>query len=201
MSPLPALVLGVVAFVAMEPITYLLHRYVMHGVGFGWHRSHHRRRLTRFERNDRYPVVLAATTITVMAIGATVPALAFLVPVAAGVTAYGAVYLFVHDGYIHRRLPGLTATWPVLEQLARAHVVHHRFGEEPYGMLVPVVPARLRARLAGGTRPEASTQAPMSVPAAGQQPDQRAVLLVDPRVDQPVEPSVAPDGRPHDAVG
>ena len=73
-------------------------------------------------------------------------ALHVLVPIGVGMTAYGATYLFVHDGYIHRRLPGLTARWAAFERLARAHEVHHRFGEEPYGMLFPVVPARLRGR-------------------------------------------------------
>ena len=38
-----SLVVVVAAFVAMEPITYLVHRFVFHGVGMFLHRSHHRR--------------------------------------------------------------------------------------------------------------------------------------------------------------
>jgi beta-carotene 3-hydroxylase len=34
----------------------------------------------------------------------------------------------------------------VLDRLADAHALHHRFGGEPYGMLVPIVPASVRAR-------------------------------------------------------
>jgi len=146
--------IAVVAFLVMEPVTYLTHRYVMHGFGIGWHRSHHRRRRTTLERNDLYPVVIASSTVAVMALGTLVPALAVLVPIGVGATVYGAVYLFVHDGYIHRRLPGLTARWAPLERLAEAHAVHHRYGEEPYGMLLPVIPARLRARGAGAPADE-----------------------------------------------
>jgi beta-carotene 3-hydroxylase len=153
--PLGALGLVVVAFVVMEPVTYLVHRFVMHGRGMAWHRSHHARRRGAFERNDRYPVVFCALTVAAMAIGSRVPAVGFLVPVGAGVTLYGLAYLFVHDGYIHRRLPGLTARVGWLEGLAEAHAWHHRFGGEPYGMLVPIVPASLRARARTGENEDA----------------------------------------------
>jgi len=140
------------AFLAMEPMTYVLHRFVMHGPGLVWHRSHHARRTGRLERNDWYPVVFASTTITLMLLGALVPALRVLLPFGAGITLYGMTYLFVHDVCIHHRaVPRLTrrigGARP-LEHLASAHALHHRFGGEPYGMLLPVIPARLRARAA-----------------------------------------------------
>ena len=141
-----------VAFVVMEPATYLVHRYVMHGPGLVWHRSHHARTASRFERNDLYPVVFASVTIAAMALGVAVSSLATLLPIGVGVTAYGLAYLFVHDGYIHRRLPVLRRRLGPLEHLAEAHALHHRFGSEPYGMLFPVVPARLRERAADSTR-------------------------------------------------
>lgn len=153
--PAGSVLLAAIAFVVMEPVTYLVHRYVMHGPGLVWHRSHHARSRGRFERNDLFPVVFASITIAAMALGSQVSRLAPLLPVGVGVTAYGLAYLFVHDGYIHRRLPGLSRRLgPVapLEHLADAHALHHRFGTEPYGMLVPIVPARLRARAAGRTR-------------------------------------------------
>lgn len=149
---LASVALTIVAFLAMEPATYLIHRYVMHGPGLVWHRSHHARRAGRFERNDLYPVVFASITISAMALGAFVSVFRPLLPIGVGVTAYGLAYLFVHDGYIHRRLPGLTARIGPLERLAEAHALHHRFGAEPYGMLVPVVPARLRERAARPVR-------------------------------------------------
>ena len=151
-----ATLLTVAAFLVMEPVTYLLHRFVMHGPGVVWHRSHHARRAGLLERNDLYPVVFASTTIAVMALGAFVEPVHVLLWIGLGVTLYGMAYLFVHDGYIHRRLPGLTARVGPLERLAEAHALHHRFGAEPYGMLFPIVPSELRRRSQRTDRPEAA---------------------------------------------
>jgi beta-carotene 3-hydroxylase len=155
-----------VAFVAMEPVAYVAHRFVMHGPGMSWHRSHHRPRTGPVERNDRFPLVFGAATFLAMLAGALVPAVALLLPVGAGVSAYGFVYALVHDGYIHRRLPGFRWRAAPLDHLAEAHGLHHRFGGEPYGMLAPVVPAALRARAA---RP-LSSRRQQSATAVGDQP-------------------------------
>ena len=146
------LLAGSVAFVAMEPLTYAAHRWVMHGVGWTLHRSHHLRRRhatwkDRFEANDWFPVAFATATIGAMALGTGFSSVAVLVPIGVGVTAYGAAYAFVHDVYIHSRLGRLPALAP-LERLRDAHAIHHLFGGEPYGMLCPIVPAELRARAA-----------------------------------------------------
>lgn len=133
------------SFVAMEAVSYLAHRFVMHGPGMGLHRSHHRREHSRFEANDLFPVSFAAVTILAMAAGTTLPELEILFRVGIGVTLYGAAYAFVHDVYIHARLGQLPEVAP-LEWLKGAHEIHHRFGGEPYGMLFPVVPRRLRER-------------------------------------------------------
>ena len=135
-----------ISFVVMEPFTYIVHRFVMHGFAISWHRSHHTARVERFERNDLFPVVFAGLAVLAIAVGFNVPHLSRLVSVVAGVGAYGAAYLFVHDVYIHRRLPRFRAHVRLLDHLADAHSLHHRFGGEPYGMLFPVVPASLRAR-------------------------------------------------------
>jgi beta-carotene 3-hydroxylase len=147
-----AVLLAAVAFVGMEGVTYLAHRFLMHGPGIGWHRSHHQRRQGRFERNDLYPLTFALVTVAAMAAGTAFGGLDALVPVGAGVTAYGAAYVFVHDLYVHRRLPALRARWALLDRLADAHRVHHLFGGEPYGMLLPWVPADLRERAARTSR-------------------------------------------------
>jgi len=142
--------LGIVAFVVMEPVTALLHRVLFHGrLGYSLHRSHHVTGNARFEANDLYPVMLAAVTIVAIWLGVQVEALAFLAPVGAGVTAYGAAYAFVHDVYIHRRIPLLPAKVRVLEPLREGHRIHHLYSGAPYGMLLPVVPAALRARASG----------------------------------------------------
>ena len=136
------------AFVAMEAVSYLAHRFVMHGPAMGWHRSHHRTSRPegeRFEKNDLFPVVFAAFTILSMTAGVSFPSLHAVYLAGIGVTLYGAAYLFVHDVYIHGRL-GPVPSVPVLEHLRDAHALHHRFGGEPYGMLLPIVPRAVKAK-------------------------------------------------------
>lgn len=141
------LVTWAVAFALMEPTTYAVHRFVMHGVGRRVHATHHRaQRLSRIEANDLFPVAFAGATLLAMAAGFARPGLSFLVDVGIGVSAYGLVYTFVHDVYIHRRVRRFAAVVGPLERLAEAHRIHHLYGGEPYGMLVPIVPADLRRR-------------------------------------------------------
>jgi beta-carotene 3-hydroxylase len=148
-----AVAIVLAAFVVMEPATYLTHRYVMHGLGRRLHRSHHRRWPARaagepfFEANDAFPAMFASVVMLAMAVGFNVDGLTVLLPITIGVTLYGVAYALVHDGYIHGRLP-VRFRHPQLDRLADAHELHHRFGGEPYGMLVPIVPASVRARAA-----------------------------------------------------
>lgn len=146
MSAAPFVVAGL-AFLAMEPLAALVHRKVMHGGGWGWHRSHHTRPQPGFEGNDGYPLVIAAATIAVMLAGRLVEPLRPLLWVGAGVTAYGAAYLVVHDLLVHQRLGLLPlARSRYVRWVAAAHGRHHDDNGPPYGFLVPVVPSARRSR-------------------------------------------------------
>ena len=149
----------VAAFVAMEAVSYLAHRFVMHGPGMGLHRSHHRRSASRFEANDVFPVVFAGVTILAMTAGTTLPSLSALFTVGVGVTLYGLAYAFVHDVYIHGRLGSWVPRLGALEWLKSSHEIHHLFGGEPYGMLFPIVPQGLRERAATLSLRQVGTEA------------------------------------------
>lgn len=133
------------SFAAMEAVSYAAHRWVMHGAGWAWHRSHHLPPQGALERNDLFPVCFSA-----LGSGLFVAAAAGVAPVlwwvAAGVTAYGAAYLAVHEVYIHRRLPVPAPRLAYLAWLRDAHRDHHVGGGEPYGMLFPVVRGPVRDR-------------------------------------------------------
>jgi beta-carotene 3-hydroxylase len=135
------------AFLLMEPLTAATHRWIMHGIGEFLHRSHHRQRTTRFEANDWYPVMFAAIVNLGLFVGFNVDGFDALIPAAVGVTLYGAMYALVHDVYIHGRLGWFRGRRiAVFDRLAAAHRIHHLYNAAPYGMLLPVVPAELRAR-------------------------------------------------------
>ena len=81
-----ALLVVILAFVAMEPITYAVHRWVMHGPGRRIHVSHHRARAGRFEANDLYPVAFAAVVGAGLVVGFNVDGWGVLVPIGIGAT-------------------------------------------------------------------------------------------------------------------
>jgi len=136
------LLAAIASAIAMEPAVAAVHRRVMHGRGWVWHRSHHRRRGRGLEANDLFPVVFAAATIAAIAVGAAIARLSVLMWIGAGVTAYGVAYIVVHDLYIHERLGRLPgAGLRYIRWVADAHGVHHRSGRGPYGFLLPRVPS------------------------------------------------------------
>jgi beta-carotene 3-hydroxylase len=134
-----------VAFVLMEPVTYAAHRWLMHGAGWVLHRSHHQVLASRFEANDLFPLFFSTAAMLLFAVATQWSP---LWPVCWGITVYGAVYLFVHDAYIHARLKLPRRLLRFLQPLSDAHRIHHLYGGEPYGMLCPIVPSKLRRRAA-----------------------------------------------------
>ena len=140
-----AIAVVLAALVAMEGVSYLTHRFVMHGFGIGLHQSHHDPDGGGFELNDLYPMMFSSVAIAAFAVGTAVP-VRNLVLIGVGITLYGVSYLFVHEIYIHRRLGWVKGRYRVLEWMKSSHRIHHLYGGEPFGMLLPLVPAELRRR-------------------------------------------------------
>jgi beta-carotene 3-hydroxylase len=134
------------AFVAMEGVSYAAHRWLMHGRGMVWHRSHHPPRDRGFEANDLFPAIFATVAVAAFAAAAVEPSLHWLRPIAIGVSAYGTCYFVVHEVVIHRRVRLPLPRGRYLQWLEESHAIHHRFGGEPYGMLLPIVSRELRER-------------------------------------------------------
>ncbi len=102
MLPLWFILLTLAVFFLMEGVAWWTHRYVMHGrLGWGWHRDHHEPHDKTFETNDLYGVV-GAVVGTGLFVLAWLTGLWWVRAIALGVTLYGAVYAFVHDGLVHQ---------------------------------------------------------------------------------------------------
>jgi beta-carotene 3-hydroxylase len=143
--------------VAMEGVAWAMHRYVMHGLLWRWHRSHHEPGGGGPELNDLFGIVFAGIAIGLFWLGAQ-PGLRPLWWLAMGATAYGLLYAVVHDGLVHRRFPvPVRASRGYLLRLVQAHHLHHishtREGGVSFGFLWPQDPERLRARLHALRRP------------------------------------------------
>jgi beta-carotene 3-hydroxylase len=112
------------AVVAMEAVAWATHKYVMHGWGWAWHRSHHEPRQSGFERNDLYAVVFAAISIILIALGN--QGIWPLAWVGLGMALYGLLYYVVHDGLVHGRWPfQYVPKRGYLKRLVQAHRLHH----------------------------------------------------------------------------
>src|SRR5947208_3361759 len=92
-----------VTVVAMEGVAAAVHRFIMHGWGWSWHRSHHHsKRAGFFELNDLYALLFAALSILLFWLGARIAPLWW---VGLGMVVYGVLYGLLHDALVHRRMP------------------------------------------------------------------------------------------------
>lgn len=129
----------VIATVAgMEALASAVHRRVMHGWGWGWHRSHHEPRTGMFEKNDLYALVFAGLSLLLFSMLAKAwPPLWW---VGVGTLVYGVFYAVLHDAMVHRRLPfPRRVRNAYLKRLIQAHRLHHavreREGAVSFGFL------------------------------------------------------------------
>lgn len=132
------------AFVMMEFISYLAHRFVYHGFLWVIHKSHHSPRKGLFEMNDLFPLFFSSISILLMWYAVGDPGRSDILALTLGVTMYGIIYLVIHDLYVHRRMKSLTFRIPYLREVKKAHMVHHMTGGEPYGLLLFTTPRKLR---------------------------------------------------------
>ena len=140
------------AFLGMEGVAWATHRYVMHGPLWSLHRSHHEPRVGPFELNDLFAFFFAGIAVALFWAGARfgLPALWWA---AAGATAYGLVYAFVHDGLVHQRWGfRVVPRSGYAKRLVQAHRLHHathgRDGGVSFGFLYAPDVRRLKARTA-----------------------------------------------------
>ncbi len=144
-----AVALGV--FVLMEGVAWWSHRYVMHGWGWIWHRSHHEPRTGLFEANDLFAVVGSIAGISLFSLGWLTGSW-LIYAVATGVTLYGLAYAVFHDGLVHQRWPfRWVPRHGYLRRLIQAHRLHHavmsRGGAVSFGFLLAPDPVALHAEL------------------------------------------------------
>lgn len=127
-------------FIAMEVITWLTHKYIMHGFMWYFHKDHHQPRYQNiFERNDVFFVIFAIPSILLFYYGLQ-GNLNYLFFIGLGVLLYGIAYFLVHDVLIHQRFKWFKKTTnKYLVGLRKAHKVHHKhLGKEDgecFGML------------------------------------------------------------------
>ena len=132
------------AFICMECIAWLTHKYVMHGLLWRLHKDHHKKESKGFfEDNDFFFLIFAIPGIAGLLFGM-LSDYNFLFWIGLGITMYGSTYFLIHDILIHQRFNVFRNTnSPYLKAIRRAHKMHHKhLGKEEgecFGMLwVPI---------------------------------------------------------------
>lgn len=137
-------------FAFMEGVAFYSHKYVMHGVLWCWHESHHLPREGVFEKNDLFAAMFAVPSIVLIYLGTV--GNERLIWIGAGIALYGLMYFVFHDVIVHRRVrTGYKAKSAYMKRIIEAHWVHHstqgKAGAVSFGFLYsPPVDQLLRER-------------------------------------------------------
>ena len=129
----------IATFIIMEGITWLTHRYVMHGFLWYLHKDHHQVEPGFFEKNDAFFIIFAVPSILLIYSG-TFNNLWWMQAIGFGIMTYGAGYFLVHDIIIHQLFKWFTRSNNSYVRAIRwAHKMHHkhldRHAGESFGML------------------------------------------------------------------
>jgi beta-carotene 3-hydroxylase len=124
----------------MEGVAWFTHKYIMHGILWTWHRSHHKAHNHFFERNDLFAIVFSIPSIVLIVVGFQVESLDILKYFGFGVMGYGIFYSVFHDIIVHRRIKiKFKAKSAYMKRIMNAHYVHHKThtkeGAEAFGFL------------------------------------------------------------------
>jgi beta-carotene 3-hydroxylase len=131
--------IALATFCVMEGVTWLTHRYVMHGFLWYLHEDHHNPRKQFFEKNDAFFFIFAIPSWLGIMLGSMQHAW-WVVSIGAGIALYGFAYFLVHDVIIHQRFKWFTRSNNRYVKVIRwAHKMHHKHlskeDGESFGML------------------------------------------------------------------
>lgn len=127
--------LTIFGFAAMEIFSYLVHRFLFHGVLWKIHQTHHQPHKFPLELNDVFSLLFALLSIVLM-----ISRNEITFPIGSGIAIYGLVYFITHDFFTHRRFLPFGSNSRFLLTIRRAHQRHHqsieKHGLEPFGLFV-----------------------------------------------------------------
>lgn len=130
----------VLTFLFMEGVAWFTHKYIMHGILWTWHRSHHKAHSHFLERNDLFAVVFSIPSIVLIVLGYQYESLSIMRYFGFGILGYGIFYSIFHDIIVHRRIKiKFKAKASYMKRIMNAHYVHHKThtkeGAEAFGFL------------------------------------------------------------------
>lgn len=139
MSALFFISIALMAFFIMEGVTWLTHRFIMHGFLWYLHEDHHKKGPGFFEKNDAFFLIFAIPCWLCIMLGLQFQAY-WVAAIGSGIALYGLAYFLVHEVIIHQRFKLFTRSNNTYIRTIRwAHKMHHKhLGKqdgESFGML------------------------------------------------------------------
>jgi beta-carotene 3-hydroxylase len=124
----------------MEGVTWLTHRYVMHGFLWYLHKDHHQKGPGFFERNDAFFIIFAIPSWLCIMLGS-MYGIYWVMSIGFGIALYGLAYFIVHEVIIHQRFRWFTrSNNRYVKAIRWAHKMHHKHLDkedgESFGMLI-----------------------------------------------------------------
>lgn len=138
------LLIGFLTFWFMEFMAWFSHKYIMHGIGWYFHKDHHQIEPGFFEKNDVFFLIYAIPSWLCIMLG-WMNFNFYIVSIGFGILAYGIVYFLVHDVLVHRRFKWFDKTNNrYFKAIRKAHKVHHknRFKEEGKCFSLLIIPRK-----------------------------------------------------------
>ncbi len=131
---------SLLVFCIMEGITWLTHRYIMHGLLWYLHKDHHQKGNGFFEKNDAFFIIFAIPSWLCIMLGS-MNQNYWVVSTGAGIALYGFAYFVVHEIIIHQRFKLFTrSNNRYIKAIRWAHKMHHKHVNkqegESFGMLI-----------------------------------------------------------------
>ena len=134
------LLLVLCTFIAMVGVTWLTHRFVMHGFLWYLHQDHHQKGPGFFEKNDAFFLIFAIPSWLCIMLGLQ-NKIYWVAAIGFGIAMYGLAYFLVHEVIIHQRFKWFTKSNNTYIRAIRwAHKMHHKHlnkeDGESFGMLM-----------------------------------------------------------------
>jgi beta-carotene 3-hydroxylase len=133
-------VFTILGFAGMEAFSYIIHRFLFHGVLWRVHSTHHTPRAFPFELNDIFSILFAAVSVGLMVFAERPLTDSMAFPVGFGIALYGVFYFIIHDLFTHRRFLPFKSKNKLFLTVRAAHQSHHQTAEkkgiEPFGLFV-----------------------------------------------------------------
>ncbi|MDQ3393755.1 MAG: sterol desaturase family protein [Bacteroidota bacterium] len=120
-----AIVIVIITFLFMEAFSWFIHKYLMHGVLWRVHKTHHEPGGKIFEKNDLFSLFFGAVAVTLIFLGSETKDYKFWIGI--GISLYGFTYFMLHDLLIHRRIKIFkNIKIRYFNALIKAHRDHHK---------------------------------------------------------------------------